>query len=527
MRVQAALPARAGTPLLERTVGGQLRVQAARFADRPALMWAPDNDSPGSPNIEVLTYHELLIAAEALAVTITHHAQPGDRVAVWAANRPEWVIVEFASALAGTVLTPFNPAWTDSELEHAMRLTAPRLLFAGTDTRGIDLVARAHRFADNLGACVATALTAVPIRPKPVSFEVPRLLPESPFVILFTSGTTGRPKGATLSHRAALNAGYIRALSVHADETDVWFNPVPLHHMSGSVVIVLSALSTGGCYVVLNRFMPASQLGMMRATGATRIGGVPTMFHALLEIEGVGEALGKVKSVGLGGSLVPPELVERLQRYGASVSVAYAQTECPMVTQSDPTGDAHHVATTVGIPVPHTEIRVVGADGSVVERGDVGELCVRSPLTMLGYWDMPAASAEAFDPEQFLHTGDLASIDHNGVVRIHGRARELIIRGGENIYPVEVEQVLQRHPAVDAVAVVGTPHDRWGQQVAAVVKLVAPGAATIEDLQDCVRQNLAYFKVPEHWRLVEQMPMTASGKVRKGELPQLFFETSE
>lgn len=519
----ATLAAHGGEPLLDSTVGTFLRQQADRHGDRPALMWAGDRDPS---QLETLTYAEVLIAAEALAAKLATSTRPGDRVAIWAANRPEWVIVEFAAALAGLILTPFNPGWTDSELEHAMQLTTPRMLFAGTDTRGIDLYPRACDHAGRLGECTAVALSSVNMHPQQVPFHGPALTPESPYIILFTSGTTGRAKGAVLSHRAALNGGYIRATSVHADETDVWLNPVPLHHMSGSVVIVLCALSTGGCYVVLNRFDPATQLKMMHATGATRIGGVPTMFEALLEIDGVGDALARVKSVGLGGSLVPPELVERLQHYGASVSVAYAQTECPMVTQSDPARDAQHVASTVGIPVPHTEIRVVDTQGSVVPRGQVGELCVRSPLTMLGYWNMPEATAAAFDADQYLRTGDLASIDSDGVVRIQGRRREVIIRGGENIYPAEIEHVLQRHPAVDAVAVIGVPDRRWGQIVGAVVKLAAPGAATVAELDDCVREHVAYFKVPQQWRFVQHMPMTASGKIRKVELPQLFSEVS-
>jgi fatty-acyl-CoA synthase len=190
-----------------------------------------------------------------------------------------------------------------------------------------------------------------------------------------------------------------------------------------------------------------------------------------------------------------------------------------MVTQSDPAGDATHVTSTVGVPVPHTELRIVGTDGRIASCGEVGEVCVRSPLTMLGYWDMPGATSDVFDADGFLHTGDLGSIDDDGVVRIHGRAREVIIRGGENVYPIEVEDVLLRHLAVAAVAVVAAPSERWGEEVAAVVKLVAPGAATADELMHHTAKALAHFKVPRHWRFIDAFPMTASGKIRKVELP--------
>jgi fatty-acyl-CoA synthase len=519
-RRRAAVGARTSEPLLEGTVGERLRMRAVRLADRPALAWAVDDDPAA---LRALTYRELLRAAEVAAAGVARRAGPGERVAVWAANGPEWVIVEYACALAGVVLVPFNTAWADGEVAHALALASPRLLFAGVDNRGADLRGRAAALAGPAHGCEVIDLAAVATHPEQaVSVEPTDVTPSDPFLIQFTSGTTGRAKGATLSHRAALNAGHIRALTFHADERDVWLNPVPLHHVGGSVVIVLGALASGGCYVAMSRFHPARQVALMRATGATRTGGVPTMFYALLDTPGFDEALATISSVGLGGTSVPPSLVERLQAHGATVSVAYAQSECPMVTQSDPAGDAVHVATTVGVAVPHTELRIVDGDGRIVGRGEIGEVRVRSPLAMNGYWDMPAATAEVLDADGFLRTGDLGSLDEDGVARIHGRAREVIIRGGENVYPVEVEDVILRHRAVEAVAVVAAPSDRWGEEVAAVVRLTAPGTATPEELAEHAATGLAHFKVPRHWRFVEEFPLTASGKIRKVELRALF-----
>lgn len=506
-------------PLLELTIGDQLRQQAQRFPDRPALVWARAGDPEA---LEELTYRELLHAAEAVAATLEVVAAPGDRIAVWAANSPEWVLLEHGSAIAGAVLVPCNTAWSDREVEHALQLTRPRVVFVGSDNRGVDLRPRADALADLVGGCTVIDLASLEARPSTTatsSLRRPAL--DDAFLVQFTSGTTGLAKGAVLSHRAALNAGYVRALTFDADEHDVWLNPAPLHHVGGSVVIVLAALSTGGAYVVMSRFDPVVQVALMRTTGATRTGGVPTMFHGLLTTPGIDEVLAQVASVGLGGASVPPSLIEELQGRGATVSVAYAQSECPMVTQSDHDGDAHHVATTVGLAVPHTELRIVDATGTTVARGEVGEVCVRSPLAMSGYWNMPEATAAAFDADGFLHTGDLGSIDDHDVVRIHGRSRELIIRGGENIYPIEVEDVLLRHPAVDAVAVLGRPSERWGEEVAAVVKLVEGGAATGDELAAHAAASIAHFKVPQLWCFVDEMPMTASGKIRKVELLKL------
>jgi len=508
------------TPPLAMTIGERLQQNAARYGDRPALQWE-DGD-----RLTTLTYADLLAVATATAAELREHAEPGDRIAVWGANSPEWVVLECACALAGTVLTPLNTAWTDEEARHALRLTSPRLLFAGEDTRGISLLERAAALVSTtLDHPVATlSLETVAVDPAvvvPTALADPGIDQGAPFLIQFTSGTTGAAKGATLSHRAVLNSGHLRAHTFGADEYDVWVNPVPLHHMGGSCVVVMAALSSGGCYVVMPRFDPALMVRMMRVAGATRIGGVPTMLYALLDVPGAEEAVTTVKAIGLGGTSIPPSLVERIQQdFGATVSVVYAQSECPMITSTTPETDAESVATTVGVASPNTELRIVGSDGSELAPGEIGEVCVRSPLTMIGYWDNPEANAEAFTADGFLRTGDLGSVDADGVVRIHGRAREVIIRGGENIYPAEVEDVLLRHPAVAAVAVLGVPSERWGDEVGAVVQLAAE--ATEGELVDHAAVSLAHFKVPRHWRFVEAFPMTAAGKIRKVELPVLF-----
>ncbi len=504
-------------PLIDVSIAEHLRHQAETFPDRPALIW----DDGG---VRTLDYRQLLAAVEALAVELAGLADPGDRIAVWSANSPQWVILECACALSATVVTGFNTAWSDAEVSHALDLTAPKALFVAEDNRGVDLRPRAARLAGARSHCQVIDLAGVETEAAPsgAARVLPRPGPDDAFLIQFTSGTTGRAKGAVLSHRTVLNAGYFRAVAVGADPTDVWVNPSPLHHMGGSVSMVFAAFSTGGCYVVLPRFSPAYQVDLMRRVGATRTGGVPTMLYALLEVPGFEEVLKSIRSVGLGGTSVAPSLVERLQSYGANVSISYGQSECPAVSNTPDWADAETAASTVGTITSHTELRLLGPDGSPVGPGRIGEVCVRSPFTMIGYHDMPEATAQTIDPEGFLHTGDLGSLDERGLLRIQGRVREMIIRGGENIYPIEVEDVLLRHPAVEAVAVIGTPSERWGEEVAAVVR-PAPGlAVTAEELEAHAGSALAHFKVPRQWRFVESFPLTASGKIRKVELGALF-----
>ncbi|ABW12107.1 AMP-dependent synthetase and ligase [Parafrankia sp. EAN1pec] len=507
-------PAHDELPLLAGSIGTLLRERAADQGDRVALLW-PDGERIGR-----MSYADLRDRAERTARSLLRAAAPGHRVAVWSRNSLDWVVLQYACALAGLVLTPFNPAWTDRELEHAIALTAPSLIFSGLDGRGVDLHDRACALDSPAPTLRLHELGTLADDDGPL----PEVGAEAPFLIQFTSGTTGRAKGALLSHRAALHSGYFRARNGHAGPHDVWLNPVPLHHVGGSCVMVLGALSVGGAYVVMDRFDVDALVGLLRPTGATRIGGVPTMLYALLDHPRIAEAAGGVVGVGLGGASVPPALVDRVRIELAAVpSIGYGQSECPLITSTDADDDAMTIAMTVGRPVPHTTVKIVHVgSGEVVPVGTIGEVCVRSPVMMDGYVAMPAATADVLDPEGFLHTGDLGSMDTAGVITIHGRAREVIIRKGENIYPIEVEDALLRHQAVAAAAVLGVLDERDGQTVAAAVQLAPGSTATAEELEAFVATRIAHYKVPRIWCLVEHLPLTASGKVRKLDLADLF-----
>jgi fatty-acyl-CoA synthase len=509
----------ASIPLLECTVGDCLRKTVSRFPDRPALLWAQEQ------GIGRLSYSELLKESTCIAHWILGRAAPGDRVAIWSRNTLEWVLLEYGCALAGTIITAWNPAWTDPECERARELVNPRLIFAGSDVRGIDLLERARGFAADHTVHALDALSSLTsMAPK---CELPKIAPNDLFLLQFTSGTTGRAKAAALSHRASLNTAWLRARLFDADEDDVWLNPAPMTHVGGAIALLLGAMVTGGAYVLMNRFESGEYIRLMNTCGATRIGGVPTMLLAALDHPDWRPGT-RVRSIGLGGSQVPQALIKRLrEEFGAPVLSTYGQSECPLISTSLP-GDEPRVALeTVGRAAPHVELKICDAmDGRPLGVGEVGEILVRAPTTMTSYFRMPEANATAFEPGGFLHTGDLGSIDDAGYLRIHGRARDVIIRGGENIYPAEVEDALLQHPAVATVVVVGVPNERWGQEVGAVVIPREGASIDGQELEAFAGTRLAHFKVPRHWRLERHLPLTASGKVLKVEVEKMFLQQS-
>jgi fatty-acyl-CoA synthase len=499
-------------PLLGVTIGELLRERARDHADRAALRW------PSDDGIRDLTYAQLLSRAERLARALLERAEPGDRIAVWAHNSVEWVELEYACALAGLVLAPFNTAWVDAEVEHALALTRPRALFAATESRGSPLLERATRLAPDV---VVRDIEAVRDLTPVGDTALPELGVEAPFLIQFTSGTTGSAKGALLSHRAALNSAN-QNVQVNGRDGDVWLNPVPLHHIGGSVHLVLGALCMAGTYTVMPRYDLDMLADLLVPTGATRTGGVPTILLGMLDHPRFQPRDVQLRVVGLGGTTVPAPLVERIEReFGAKVSIAYGQSECPAISNTAPDDPPEIKAETVGQPVSHSEVKIVSpTTGETLRRGEVGEVCVRSPMQMDEYIENPVATAATIDADGFLHTGDLASMDEAGILRIQGRSRDVIIRGGENIYPAEVEGALMRHDAVVHAAVVGFDDERWGQQVAAFVQLDEGSALSEAELTEFVSKHVAHFKVPRLWRFVSSFPLTASGKIRKVELEQ-------
>ncbi len=502
--------------LLDMTIGECLRDKAVRFGARDALIWRQDGE------LRRFTYAQLLDMAEVVASWLLTRAAPGDRIGIWSRNSAEWVLVEYACALAGMVVAGFNPAWSQRECEHARDLTEPALLLAGYDTRGVSLMERADALMPQGTVFPLEELFAL------VEGTQRRAMPEVAlddlFLIQFTSGTTGRSKGAALSHYQALNAAYLRSVAADFDETDVWVNAGPLNHVGGALSVVLGTVAFGGCYVLMQRFDTTEYLRMMRETGATRIGGVPTMLIALCEHPDWRPQDFRIRSIGSGGAAVPSPLIERLNKeFGAPVLVVFGQSESVMITSSVPSDPPQIAAETSGRAAPHVELKICDvASSATLKVGEVGEVCAKGPMVMSGYFRQPEATAKTIDSDGFLHTGDLGSLDAEGYLRIHGRTREVIIRGGENIYPAEIEDYLSEHPDVVSLAVVGVPDERWGQTVACALVLREGAMLNPAAMEDFAAQGLAHFKIPRKWLALESFPQTASGKIRKVEVEKMF-----
>ncbi len=503
--------------LLTQTVGELLLGRAAGDGQRRAVAWEPTE--PGG-DLRWLSYAQLAARAAGVAHQLGD-LPPGERVAVWGRNRVEWVLAEYACALRGLVLVPLNTAWTDAEAAAALELTDPAVLFAGEDSRGAPLRERARLLAGDIEVHPLDGLLDLPdASPKPVVTTS-----DAPFLIQFTSGTTGRPKGAVLSHRSVLNGAYLRERRDPASG-GVCLNSVPYHHIGGSLYVILGALTSGGAFVVVDRFDPDQTVRLLPLAGVTHLGGVPIMIERVLDRPGLRAAAGTVKTVALGGADISPQLIGRVKKeLGAVVHTTYGQSECPIITNGDAAGDPEILATTAGRPVEATEVRLVDpATGRDVPDGETGEIAVRSPLVMSGYFRMPERTAEVLPGDGYLRTGDLGSRDAAGNITVRGRVREVIIRGGENVYPAEIEAALHAHPAVAACAVVGIADPSWGELVGATVVLEnrPPGSPPpdTEELEAFLSNQIAHFKIPRVWRFADALPLTASGKVRRTQVKE-------
>jgi fatty-acyl-CoA synthase len=347
-------------------------------------------------------------------------------------------------------------------------------------------------------------------------------------MIVYTSGTTGAPKGARLSHRGVVNNAWLLSQRLELPAGSVWLNPMPMFHVSGNIWFAGGALASGGCHVLMRGYDAGLVCRLLAEERAALVLAVPTMLIDLLQtLESADPDLSALRVVASGGSPIAAELARRVEeRTGARFTAGYGQTETSQViTQAHASDTIEDKVGTNGQPLPHTEVKVVDpATGEVVDSGAVGEIMVRSYGVMQGYFEMEEATRAAIEPDGWLHTGDLGTMDPRGYVRITGRLKEMIIRGGENISPREIEDVLFTHPAVVEAAVVGVPDARLGEEIAAFVRRRADAEVSAEELRLYVRERLAPFKTPRHWRFVDHLPVTASGKVQKFRLREQFAE---
>jgi fatty-acyl-CoA synthase len=465
-------PADTDIPLRDEPVGEILRRLAVRVPDRTAVIERLA-DGDGAATLARTSYAELFAAAEATARGLLTIAKPAERIGIWAPNSTEWVVIEYAAALAGLVLVPLNPALTDTELIDLMERAACVALFTVAEFRGRPLLDMATKVAGSRVRRVFDLATCRAQWKSSPTMELPTVAPDAPFLIQYTSGTTGAPKGAVLTQRAALNVGVLTGPLLELGDGPVWCNPMPLHHVGASVCVLLPVLALGGTVVLMQSFDAGQLLEMLERTNATVLGAVPTMVLALLDHPSFATRdLSALRLLQIGGSTVAPALIRRAEAaLGVRIVNAYGQSEAPSAAQTRLTDSDDVKALTIGRPGLHREARIVrpGTD-ETVGFGESGELLIRSPLTMTGYLDDSEQTATVFDEDGWLHTGDLCAMAPDGAISIQGRIRDVIMRGGENVYPPEVENVLLQHPAISDVAVLAVPDEHWGEQVGAVVR---------------------------------------------------------
>jgi fatty-acyl-CoA synthase len=514
-------PADVSVPVLETTVGGILRAAAAAGPERPAMVAGV----PDPAARRRWTYAQLLADAEQAARALTVRFAPGERLAVWAPNLPEWVILEYAAALAGLVLVTVNPALRPAELAYVLNQSGAAGIFLVPEFRSpmAQFLEEVRPDVPTLREVVYFTEWAAFVATAPAQAVLPEVRPDDIAQIQYTSGTTGFPKGAELHHRGLTNNARFWVERIGLRPGEVYVNPMPLFHTSGCGMGVLGAAQSLAVHVPVLAFDPALMLELFETEQAVMFGGVPTMMIAMLGHPDFGRRdLSSIRVAVSGGSPVPAELVRQVEeRVGAVFSIVFGTTECsPLLTAVGLDAPADDRAATLGTPLPQTEIQIVDvATGAAVPVGEVGELCARGYLVMRGYHNAPEATAAAIDAEGWYHTGDLASLDGRGYLRIEGRIKDMIIRGGENIYPREIEDALFAHPAVAEAVVVGVPDETWGEVVAAWVRPV-PGqpAPAPEELRAWCRERLAPYKTPVQWVFVDAFPLTPSGKIQKFKL---------
>jgi len=540
---QSYVQGASSVPLIGETIGAHFDAAAGRWRDRPALI-VRHQDVRWS-------YGELKARVDAFAAgLLALGLAPGDRVGIWSPNNSEWVITQFATAKAGLILVNINPAYRRSELEYALNKVGCKALVTADRFKGSDYVAMLREIAPEIDRSAPGRLKAKRLpslttlirigRGETRGFypfdgvlsmgrdrhlaalgeQASRLQFDDPINIQFTSGTTGAPKGATLTHHNILNNGFFIGEALGLTDRDRVCIPVPLYHCFGMVLGNLACITHGAAMVYpAEGFDPLATLEAVAAERCTALYGVPTMFIAELGHPEFGRFdLSPLRTGIMAGSPCPIEVMKRCVREMnmREVTIAYGMTETsPVSTQTSCDDPLERRVGTVGRVHPHVEIKIVDADGRVVPPGTPGELCTRGYSVMLGYWGDPEKTAESIDRAGWMHTGDLATIDEDGYCNIVGRIKDMVIRGGENVYPREVEEFLFRHPKVEAVQVVGVPDAKYGEELCAWVKLRPGAGATAEEIRAFCKGQIAHYKIPRYVKFVDGFPMTVTGKVQK------------
>ncbi|HEA52728.1 AMP-binding protein [Marinobacter antarcticus] len=542
------------TPLLGMTIGEMLDRTAAKYPDTEALVCLHQDIR--------WTYKEFLAKVnEAARAFLAIGVKRGDRVGIWAPNRYEWTVTQFATAKIGAILVNINPAYGMHELEYAMNLSGISVLVSADSFKASDYRKTLYDLAPELKTCTPgkikaqrlSELRAVinldtekhagmwswneftgfanDVSQDDVNKVQSQLQFDDPINIQFTSGTTGNPKGATLTHHNILNNGFFVGESQVLTEKDRLVIPVPLYHCFGMVMGNLGCITHGSTMIYPSEgFEPKAVLQAVHQEKATALYGVPTMFIAqLAEPEFESYDLSTLRTGIMAGSICPAEVMRKVngKMNMKEVQIAYGMTETsPVSTQTSSLDPFEKQVTTVGRTQPHLEIKIVDpATGNVLPRGEIGELCTRGYSVMLKYWNNEEKTREAIDDAGWMHTEDLATMDEEGYIQIVGRIKDMVIRGGENIYPKEVEEFLYTHPSIEEVQVTGIPHDKYGEELVAWVKL-RPDSDPVnaDDLMAFCKGKIAHFKIPRNYKFVDAFPMTVTGKIQKFKMREISIE---
>ncbi len=531
------------TPLLGVTVGQLLDTAARRWPDNDALIVV---DQGVRWNWRELRERARNFAAGLIALGL----QPGERVGMLATNRAEWLVAQFGTACAGLVLVNINPAYRTPELEYALKKVGCRALVSEASYKTSDYIAMLNELAPELAASepghlhsarlpdlrivirLGTERSAgmfnfddIAAKAGPGEFEVLKTIGaeldfDAPINIQFTSGTTGSPKAATLTHHNIVNNASMSASIMKFTERDRLCMPVPMYHCFGMVLGTLLCTSSGAAIILpAAGFEADACLRAIEAERCTAVHGVPTMFIAMLDEPGFADRDTTSLRTGImAGAPCPIELMHRVidEMHLGEITIGYGMTETgPLSTQTLPGDPIELRVGTVGRPLPNTEIKIIDESGRIVPRGEPGELCTRGYNVMRGYWGDPERTARDIDDARWIRTGDVATMDENNYVRIVGRSKDMLIRGGENIYPREIEEFLYTHPKVEQAEVVGVPDPKFGEEVAAWIKLREGQTANEAEIREYCKGRLAHFKIPKYIRFVDEYPMTVTGKVQK------------
>ena len=524
--------------LLSDTIYDNLAATASRHPDSDALVSCHQGLR--------YSYGEFLVAVDEVARGLMAlGVQPGDRVGIWSPNRAEWVLVQYATAAIGAILVNINPAYRTAELEYALGQSGVSLLVSARTHAASDYQALYGEVADRVPTTRVIWLDDAQLGPGDWGELLERagtisadrlrrraalLAADDPINIQYTSGTTGFPKGATLTHRNILNNGFFVGERCRYTPADRVCIPVPFYHCFGMVLGNLACTTHGTCMVIpAAGFGPTAVLEACESERCTSLYGVPTMFIAILgHADFAAYDLSSLRTGIMAGSPCPVEVMKRVvtEMHMGEVTICYGMTETsPVSTQSTHDDSIESRVSTVGRVHPHVEIQVVDpATQDCVPRGNPGELLTRGYSVMQGYWNDPDRTAEAIDADGWMHTGDLAVMDTGGYVNIVGRIKDLVIRGGENIYPREVEEYLYTHPNIADVSVVGVPDERYGEELMAWVKLRHETATTAEDIREFCRGRIARYKIPRYIKFVEEFPMTVTGKIQKFRMREMAIE---